>query len=66
MVPGDSTILFKNIILLQIVIRRLKYGIGPKSGPELLREPHIKHDCKLDDLRTGFEIAEGDSIGCVA
>ena len=24
-----------------------------------LWKPHIQHDCKLDDLRTGFEIAEG-------
>ena len=24
---------------------------------------HIKHDCKLDDLRTGFEVAEWNLIG---
>ena len=24
---------------------------------------HIKHNCKLDDLRAGFEIAEGYRIG---
>jgi len=22
-------------------------------------EPHIQHDCKLDDLRAGFKIAKG-------
>jgi hypothetical protein len=26
-------------------------------------EPHIQHNCKLDDLRAGFEIAEGYKIG---
>ena len=24
-----------------------------------LWKPHIQHDCKLDDLRAGFEIVEG-------
>ena len=24
------------------------------------RKSHIQHNCKLDDLRTGFEIAEGN------
>jgi hypothetical protein len=26
---------------------------------------HIKHNCKLDDLRTGFKVAEGYRIGHV-
>jgi hypothetical protein len=26
---------------------------------------HIKHNCKLDDLRTGFEVAERYRIGHV-
>ena len=26
------------------------------------RKPHIKHNCKLDNLRTGFEVAEWNSI----
>ena len=25
-------------------------------------KPHIQHDCKLDDLGAGFEIAEGYKI----
>ena len=40
----------------------LKYGSGPKSGPDLWK-PHIQHDCKLDDFWTGFEIAERYKIG---
>ena len=24
------------------------------------RKPHIQHNCKMDDLRAGFEIAEGN------
>ena len=27
------------------------------------RKSHIQHHCKLDDLRTGFEIAKGYWIG---
>tara|TARA_E500000178_G_C16747511_1_gene628885 strand:- start:386 stop:619 length:234 start_codon:yes stop_codon:yes gene_type:complete len=61
--PGGATILFKNIILLQLVIRRLKYGSGPKSGPELSWKYTKKPNCKLDDLRDGFETAEGYGIG---
>ena len=26
-------------------------------------KPHIQHNCKLDDLRAGFEIAEGYWFG---
>ena len=26
---------------------------------KLERKPHIQHNCKLNDLRTGFEITEG-------
>ena len=26
-------------------------------------KPHIEHNCKLDDLRAGFEIAERYRIG---
>ena len=27
------------------------------------RKSHIQHDCKLDDLRAGFKIAERNLIG---
>ena len=30
------------------------------------QKPETKHNCKLDDLRAGFEIAEGYGIGHVA
>ena len=26
-------------------------------------KPHIQHNCKLDDLRTGFEVAKGYKVG---
>ncbi len=29
------------------------------------RKSYIQHDCKLDDLRAGFEIAKGYRIGHV-
>ena len=48
-----------------MVIRFLKYGSGPKSGPDWQWKPHVQHNGKLDDLRTGFEIGKGYRIGHV-
>ena len=46
-----------------MVIRCLKCESGPKSGPDAKWTPTKRNNCKLDDLRAGFEIAEGYWLG---
>ena len=45
----------------------MKYSGGARSPASLVIssvwKPYMKDNCELDDLRTGFKIAEGYRIG---
>ena len=62
-------VLNSQITLIKVFIfnnLKRKYG-GARSPASLIIssvwKPYMKHNCKLDDLRAGFEVAEGNMFG---